>query len=639
MTRLHFSVLGLMAVVGFAIGYGFHAWASIREPAAIAPTERHTGPAEPSPITPPDAESHRRTDGEAMKRLAQIHALPNPFAQKEALYALAGRADLGALDTLIGEATSIRDTVFRGSALAVLFERYAELAAPATAMRAISRLDDADVRQLAVRAIAETWSQTDPAAAYAYGLALEDRDLQASFVAGVVRQWTQSDPVVALRHLSDRSHGRRAIMQVYQAMGALAAHDPERAFELAGQLDPADLRSAAQQAVIQTWAREDASAVAERIEAMPPSPGRRELEQLLAEQYAREHPDEAIAWAQRRSGPAGIELLTAVLNGIAQEDAERAVDIASTFDTGTLQRQALSTVISNLAWQRPEVAAQFVDRLPAGAERADAMQQIAGAWGEQDPDAASAWAAGLDEPLRSRAMLNIGSHLAYMDPERATDIVHQLKGAPRAQLVQEIASGWAQTDPGRAREWISQFEGEGNYPQLVSAVAQGTAAHDPRAALDLAAGIEGEEARDGAIGSIVHTWASTDPESAAIYVERLPSPSARLAAVNGVVSGWARYDPAATRTWASGLKPDAVRDQALYTLVMQSTHAPDDYVAIIGEIRSESQRADAIQQAVHSLAYSDRDAARLLLQRLPASAEQKESLQCFLDDPSNFAGY
>ena len=72
---------------------------------------------------------------------------------------------------------------------------------------------------------------------------------------------------------------------------------------------------------------------------------------------------------------------------------------------------------------------------------------------------------------------------------------------------------------------------------------------------------------------------------------------------------------------------------------MQSTHAPDDYVAIIGDIRSESQRADAIQQAVHSLAYSDRDAARLLLQRLPASAEQKESLQCFLDDPSNFAGY
>ncbi|MBA3565177.1 MAG: hypothetical protein H0W33_14470, partial [Gammaproteobacteria bacterium] len=240
---------------------------------------------------------------------------------------------------------------------------------------------------------------------------------------------------------------------------------------------------------------------------------------------------------------------------------------------------------------------------------------------------------------RERAYSAIGSQLAYQNPDLAIEYIDQLAGQPRHDLINTIASSYAQKDVGEAVTWITQFEGEPLYAGLVGSIAQSVAAEDPRAALQLTESIPASGDKTSAISSIMYTWADTDPAAAADYTERMSDPAVKLAAVESIVGSWAGYDAVATREWVSQLQPNEVRDQGLLTLITNAAHSPADYLSLIGEIRAETMKADALQQAMQNLAFRDREAARSLLEKSGASAAQKEALQCFLDDPNNFGGY
>ncbi|CAN5170722.1 hypothetical protein BH24PSE2_BH24PSE2_14830 [soil metagenome] len=636
MKHLHLAVGLLVVLLAFAAGFGWRALMTDNSSAAIPAVSVDS--AAPS-LAPRQDGIDRSVDSDEFDGLAQVLALPVGFTQQKALYALAGHAGVSTLSQFIAEAASVRDSGVRRTALSIFFTRFTEVASPRSAIRRALRLEDADARETALQAIAETLSGKAPEQANTYAAEIHDPHLQEVFTGSLETQWVETEPDRALQHLARNANEPESIYRIHEAMSALTARDPQRAMKIAGRLEPESLRADAEQSVILTWSQNDPETAIQYIESLPPSRQRRYFKQTAAAHYAREHPEEALAWAQRSSGQAGMELMFAVLNEIAEQDPQRALDAAETLGSRMLSQRALQSVISHLAWQNPEAAARHLGRVPEGIERSAALEQIAGAWAQQDFEAASAWVTGLEEPQRSRAVIGMGRQLAWEDPMRAARLIDRLDGAARVDLIRSVASGYATQDPMQAQTWISQFESEPNYSELVSLVAQHVAEQDPDAALKIADRIDDTSERDLAIGSIVSTWANADPATAAEYVASLPSASAKLAAVDGVVYGWARYDAEAARRWAARLEPDDVRDQALSTLVSQSGHSADETVAIITAIRSETQREEAVRQAVQMLAYDDRDAARKLLGQLPASDAQKETLQCWLDDPANFGGY
>ena len=78
-------------------------------------------------ISVAEAEVHRRDRYETIETIEDMLALPTDFAETEALYVIAGRADSSGVQDLIYQATRVSDRTDRNAALTILLLRLTEL--------------------------------------------------------------------------------------------------------------------------------------------------------------------------------------------------------------------------------------------------------------------------------------------------------------------------------------------------------------------------------------------------------------------------------------------------------------------------------------------------------------------------------
>jgi hypothetical protein len=78
-------------------------------------------------ISAAQAQFHREDRYDSIRTIEDTLALPTDFAETEALYVIAGRADSGEVQNLIYQAARVRDRSDRKAALDILFLRLTEL--------------------------------------------------------------------------------------------------------------------------------------------------------------------------------------------------------------------------------------------------------------------------------------------------------------------------------------------------------------------------------------------------------------------------------------------------------------------------------------------------------------------------------
>jgi hypothetical protein len=78
-------------------------------------------------ISMDETEAHRADRFASLTTLEDMLTLPSDFAQTEALYVLAGRANSAEVQNLIHQATRIADTSDRRAAMSILFSRLADI--------------------------------------------------------------------------------------------------------------------------------------------------------------------------------------------------------------------------------------------------------------------------------------------------------------------------------------------------------------------------------------------------------------------------------------------------------------------------------------------------------------------------------
>ncbi|MES2709094.1 MAG: hypothetical protein V4726_21035 [Verrucomicrobiota bacterium] len=166
----------------------------------------------------------------------------------------------------------------------------------------------------------------------------------------------------------------------------------------------------------------------------------------------------------------------------------------------------------------------MLGKLPPGTGRDTLLQSTAQNWMENDWKAASAWAAGLTEPLKSKVMagmitkaLNPGSR-RYYNPD-------QKSGSHAEPECFEWAKQWFSTE---ASVDFRRKMG----PQFVNTLAE----KDPAAALEWAQDHLAARPLTQAIGKVLEQQAKKDPASARTLVEELPPGGVKQRAAFAAVS-------------------------------------------------------------------------------------------------------
>lgn len=275
---------------------------------------------------------------------------------------------------------------------------------------------------------------------------------------------------------------------------ALAATDPLGAIEYAKRNLKGDRLAQGMSGIATEWARRDPAAawtwarsfgndaaqahtVLEEIGHNDPATATR-----LAGEFARQQPDEAVAMCM-------TAMRAITFNG--NYDAARKLATEMQLRSPEEQNMLVNFMAGQWARYEPEKAAQWVQSLPAGPAREQALIGLASSWADRDPPKAAEFAATLPP------------------------------GESRSVAMRQAVANWVQSDPMAARKWVIESNQYQDFDAAVEAIAtqNNFVSREPAHALVWATGIFDEKLRLKTMNTILFNWYSMDRNAATTYLQ------------------------------------------------------------------------------------------------------------------------
>jgi hypothetical protein len=464
---------------------------------------------------------------------------------------------------------------------------------PRVALDEALALPDRERRMQAAMSIVAEWAQSTPRAALDAVEGVADPELAGLLRQQVLRLWRDSRTL--LEYLSAQSTEARLAALRDGALTALLQRDPRAAAELAAELPDETER--------RTWLFQ------------------------IANGYAQQDPDGALAWARTLNNP---EVAGMVVRGLAVKDPVRGFDAAASLEEPA-RSQAYAAAVNGSVRDEAQFAALLrrIGALPEGRTRSELLASLVNSWGSRPGNAARALdlalASGVSLP--PEAFQRLGYALAQADPAAAGAYVERVPRDARAAWITAVTAAYAQTDVASALGFLERFRGEPAFDPAAIALTQRLAMSDPPAAARLLAsvGTRGTEGPTPEI-TIARAWAARDPAAAMAWVLDLP-PLTRNMVVALTASSLAQQDTAALESWALRLPAGEKRDVAL-AAVVRARGAQPPSAPLLDAFSDARARDSALMAIVLATAQADPAAARRLIAahigdpRMRAQAEQ-----------------
>ena len=453
---------------------------------------------------------------------------------------------------------------------------------------------------------AQRWADLDPRRALAVSRGIDDERVRLAFETAALRALVRVAPDEVFAHLASLDAPALELGAFGSVLVELARAEPARMLDAARELPP-DVRRIAESAALQQLAARDPIAALRHAERMPMGAERQGLMQIVARQYGKRDPEAALAWA--RGMPGQAMLVSGVIAGVAEQDVERALDLALGLTSPMERMQSVQFVVLTGARQ-DSTAEAIVNRLLAVDDpriRGSLALNAVSTWASRSPDNAMRWLLANAQSASPNMFQQVGTQVAMRDPQSAVTYSAQVPPEAREQWMQGVALGYAQTDPRGAVDWLGQYRGEQWYGRAASTIATALAQSDGPAAARLVGGLDtdalGSQAPRLASG-VATGWANHDPAAAADWSLGRPTQPEREAAVRGVVQVWSARDFDAARQWTLRLPHGTLRDGALTQVLTASTlrgrDSPD--TNLLNAFASDRARQGAVLTIVQALA-------------------------------------
>jgi len=466
----------------------------------------------------------------------------------------------------------------------------------------------------------QKWADLDPRRAISVARQIDNERVGLALESAALRALARIAPDEAFAHFATLGGNSRQLSVLNGAWGDLARADPERLLASLTGL-PADSRRMAEQIAVQQLAERDPLAAVRYLERMPFSPERQGITQVVARNYGERDPAAALAWARSLQGQGQGQdmVVAAVLAGVAEQDPQRAMDLA--FSLNPNERMRALQFVAMTGTRNDATAEAMANRLLTTDDRQlreSVGQMLVMTWWQRSPESAMRWLLANGQSLSPNVFTQLGQQLAMRDPRNAVAQSTQVPAAAREQWLQGVAQGYAQNDPQGAVNWLAQFRDEPWHDRAVTTVAMTIADRDGATAARLIDELGTDGLPPHMANTVAMNWANRDPAAAAAWALERRNEQERAMAVRSVVTVWSNQDADAARQWMLRLPQGAVRDGALTTVLvnsaMQKSGALDP--ALMNAFTSDAARQQAVLQVVGGLAYNDPARARAVVDGL-----------------------
>ena len=237
-------------------------------------------------------------------------------------------------------------------------------------------------------------------------------------------------------------------------------------------------------------------------------------------------------------GPGGI-----IAGEWAKQDPEAAMNWASSLTTKS--DDAMSSVVSEVAKDDPAKAAAMASEMEPDARR-DANDTIGRRWGAANFAEAEAWANGLPEDQRGRALASAIEGLAQTSPELAAAEIGKMsdKEAMR-DAVPSVAKSYAREDVKGSMDWLASLDDDEAKSDSMRDVMPIWAAADSAAALDFVKSQTSAEVKDSAAETYVFSNRTSSPAELVEVAALIEDEGDRNRATGVVAARWMQEDKAA----------------------------------------------------------------------------------------------
>lgn len=640
-----------------------------------------------------EAERHRAEHFVRLELVAQVVALPGSFARREAMYAIAGRADSAAVQALIFDANRVADSYVREELLGVLFTRLTDLD-PASALTLSKSRTFAAGRELE-RTVWRSWSRRDRDAAIRAAVALPthtERDFAAQalyaawgyydnpVVEQIARdigvQPSRANVTAYLYRLADVSAADAASLveaitdpaerlALVQSLAAyLTAIDPRRAagfashfsegpvkigFERAvarerARIEPAEVLQAlmngsrerrdeaAVHAAMQELARRDLDAAVTLLDRIRAHRDREMLISIVAARMAAVDPARAFDWARGFQASDDLHPMNSVLSAIAGSDADLALELAGTLENHDLRRAALTHIMAALSTDDPARAVRIGLELRQNYATNGTLPYAFSSWLKRDSRAAIAWLQTIDDGDQIAVLRDSGSQLISEDIDTAIALLPHFEERAAKRMRREIVRQLAVSGSiERAQSIIGQTDDSPEGNTLRVALAAGLAQRDVYQALQVVEQIPAGPGRDAAYGQLIVVHARANPLEATGWLNSIDQIRLRAEAAGELVAAWHDQDATAAERWALSQGQSIVRDHAIAALAMHWRQPSAEQFELVDGIGNAELRLRVQVQQIYALGSRDIDLARRRLDELDLPDMYVQTARSYLD--------
>lgn len=512
------AALGVVAV-GFATGWILNRSDANRPEGNITPVDRGGAAAWQPQVnsSPPVAGSE--SIREFASRLDDLANMRAPFRRARAIDAIAD--DLNA--------TQVR-----------------------AALAAIETQGLRDREQIRLQLLAR-WAELEPEAALEYARKLPSGSIAPGAIQAVVKSWLANDAGAAEEAIGKmpESFARQIAWAVLVA--SVSETNLKRAFTM---LSGTTLSAFAVNGMFEKWAETDLEEAAAHATLLPPGFTRDLALRRASEKFAEADRERALAWAQSLSGSqfegATIERrepgpLAAVLRTWMSEDAQATLQWLEALPNDFAKVDVLAVLSRELADEEPDKAVEVAVMMPAGAAQDSALRRLVGNWATKDFSGALKWAQEQDAEVRQVLLPPLVRQLAWRDRPAALELALSIGDKAGLRAVRDVLDAWTRTEPEAAASWAAAQPDNAKYLESVAFGWAGENEPNSRAWVEkLPVG----ETKDAVVLSGVRRIAQSDqPQVAERWIAEIGDQEKRVAAYYELGAWWLQSNPKKAREW------------------------------------------------------------------------------------------
>jgi hypothetical protein len=390
------------------------------------------------------------------------------------------------------------------------------------------------------------------------------------------------------------------------AIVALGKRDSQEALASTMLLPDPEQRRVALRRLAQSLAEDDPLGAISSLNTIDSAALESEFMVALLDSWAIIDPDQALAYLES-PGKVRIPLAELAFDLLADRDPERLLSLADGL-VADVRTEAITASFGTFIERDPLASLSRIGQLAPGPIRSRLENEVARAYGEQNPDEAWLWVNETNATADTRLLVLAG--IQSVDPARALELVMtdlaSVDSDARAQMRQRVGTyldnlrDSATSDDivfalNRILSQDSSFAA--NIQQFLGTWAN----DDPEAAFEWSLQNLDRVDQGRVLGSIGRSLARTNPERVRQALFRLPEDD-RAHLVTGVGRTLAESDLAAARDWAYEFPRGPLRDAALHEYLSNEAYGGSVDVQVFGQFSSDTARGQAASEVAFRLA-------------------------------------